>query len=147
MSKIFISHSGKNNAEALALCRWLQDNGWGDSFLDIIPDQGLVPGERWPKELKDAVERCEAGLFLISIPWCNSVECRAEFLFANRSGKTIFAVLIEDVPIDTLPKEMTAEWQLCDLVHGDQQTLSEITDDLGRTTNMEPQWRRWANSF
>nr|VFJ63298.1 MAG: hypothetical protein BECKFW1821B_GA0114236_108114 [Candidatus Kentron sp. FW] len=37
---------------------------------------------------------------------------------ANQLGKTIFGVLIEPTPLETLRIEMRSEWQLCDLVKG-----------------------------
>lgn len=60
--------------------------------------------------------RCEAVVFLISPVWRDSRWCLAEFLLAKQLGKTIFGVLIEATPLESLPPEMTAEWQLCDLV-------------------------------
>ena len=42
MARIFISHSGRNNAEASALREWLVSQGWTDLFLDIHPTEGLV---------------------------------------------------------------------------------------------------------
>jgi hypothetical protein len=41
MSRIFISHSSANNAAALALASWLEENGWGDYFLDIAADRTI----------------------------------------------------------------------------------------------------------
>lgn len=120
MSKIFISHSTTDNAAALAVARWLEDNGWSDYFLDFSEDQGLSPGERWQEALKRAADRCEAVLFLISPAWRDSRWCLAEFLLAKQLGKAIFGVLVEPTPFDTLPAEMTTEWQLCDLVEGTQ---------------------------
>ncbi len=120
MSKIFLSHSSVNNAKALALARWLQENGWDDYFLDVEPSRGLVPGERWQEALKHAAHRCEAVVFLISPAWRDSRWCLAEFLLAKQLGKAIFGVLVEATPLESLPKEMTAEWQLCDLVQGAQ---------------------------
>ncbi len=35
MSSLFISHSHKNNAEALVLAVWMNEKGWNDLFLDI----------------------------------------------------------------------------------------------------------------
>ena len=118
MSKIFISHSSVDNAAALAIAKWLEDSGWGEYFLDITPSRGLAPGERWQAALKAAADRCEAVLFLISPAWLTSRWCLAEFLLAKQLGKTIFGVLVEEVPLESLPREMTAEWQLCDLVKG-----------------------------
>jgi len=113
MSKIFISHSSANNAHAVAIGRWLTDNGWDEYFLDLEPTKGLSPGQRWQEALKSAADRCEAVLFLISPAWRDSRWCLAEFLLAKQLGKTIFGVLVETVSLETLPKEITAEWQLC----------------------------------
>jgi len=90
LSKIFISHSSANNAEARALAAWLEKNGWDDYFLDVDPHQGLAPGERWQEALKSAAGRCEAVLFLISPIWLGSSYCKSEFLLAKHLGKKIF---------------------------------------------------------
>ncbi len=126
MSRIFISHSSGDNAAALAIARWLADSGWDDYFLDITPERGLAPGERWQAALKAAADRCEAVLFLISPSWQRSRWCLAEFLLAKQLGKAIFGVLIESTPLDHLPEEMTAEWQLCDLVRGSEQRTYSV---------------------
>jgi hypothetical protein len=42
MSRIFLSHSSANNAEAVALPDWLVGEGWDDLFLDLDPTRGLV---------------------------------------------------------------------------------------------------------
>ncbi|MFS8978220.1 TIR domain-containing protein [Cupriavidus necator] len=129
MSRIFISHSSANNALALAVGRWLSDKGWDDYFLDLEPTKGLAPGERWQEALRNAAGRCEAVLFLISPAWRDSRWCLAEFLLAKQLGKTIFGVLVEAVALDALPKEMTAEWHLCDLVSGDQRLVFRVSHD------------------
>ena len=118
MSKIFISHSSHDNAKALAVGEWLKENGWNDLFLDIEPAKGLSPGQRWQEALKVAVDRCEAVLFLISPMWRDSNWCLTEFFLAKQLGKRIFGVLIEATPLDSLPVEMTNEWQLANLVDG-----------------------------
>jgi hypothetical protein len=73
---LFISHSAVNNAAAIALRDWLVEQGFDDVFLDIDPDRGLVPGERWQEALKAAADRCEAVLFVISPAWLGSRSCR-----------------------------------------------------------------------
>ncbi|WP_242540478.1 toll/interleukin-1 receptor domain-containing protein, partial [Trinickia mobilis] len=129
MSRIFISHSSANNALALAIGRWLADNGWDDYFLDLEPAKGLAPGERWQEALRAAADHCEAVLFLISPAWRDSPWCLTEFLLAKQLGKTIFGLLVETVPLDALQKEMTAEWQLCDLVAGAQRQSFRVWHD------------------
>ena len=62
MSRIFISHSSANNAEAIALRDWMIVEGWSDLFLDLDPDRGIAAGERWERALNEAARRCEAVL-------------------------------------------------------------------------------------
>ena len=129
MSKLFISHSNANNAKALALAQWLEYNGWDDYFLDISASQGLSLGERWQAALKAAAQRCEAVIFLISKEWVASDWCKAEFLLAQNLGKNIFGVLIDELPLASLPVEMTSEWQLCNLVKGDPHLTFTVERD------------------
>jgi len=119
MSRIFLSHSSANNAQALAVAAWLEQQGWSDYFLDIDADRGIAPGERWMAALTGAVDRCEAVLFLVSPAWRNSRYCFAEFFEAKKLGKRIFGVIVEPIALADLPEQMTAEWQVCDLTHAD----------------------------
>lgn len=118
MSRIFLSHSSANNAEAIALQEWMKAHGWDDIFLDLDPERGLKAGERWQEALKRAAESCELVIFLVSPVWAASKWCLAEFLLAKNLNKRIFGVLIEPTPFDDLPTELTAEWQLADLTAG-----------------------------
>jgi hypothetical protein len=52
MALLFISHASANNAAAIALREWLSEQGFDDVFLDIDPDRGIAPGERWQQALK-----------------------------------------------------------------------------------------------
>jgi hypothetical protein len=49
VSRIFLSHSSENNAEAVAVHDWMIANGWDDLFLDLSADRGLKAGERWQR--------------------------------------------------------------------------------------------------
>jgi TIR domain len=120
MARLFVSHSSANNAAAVALGEWLSEQGFDDVFLDIDPDRGLSPGERWQEALKAAADRCEAVLFLVSPAWLLSRWCLAEFLLAKSLHKLIFGLIVEPVPFNQVPAEMTAEWQLCELVGEDR---------------------------
>jgi hypothetical protein len=133
VGRLFISHSSANNAEALALSAWLSEKGFDDIFLDVDPQRGLIVGERWQAALKDAADRCEAILFLVSSPWLDSKWCLAEFLLAKTIHKRIFGLLIEKVPFDRIPVEMTAEWQLCELVANDSEQTRTLDVDLKGT--------------
>jgi hypothetical protein len=116
MARIFLSHSSVDEREAVALNKWLTDNGWDDIFLDIDPQRGLAAGERWQEALRQAADRCEAVIFIVSPAWAKSKWCLAEFLLAKSLHKQIFGVILKDIPIGELPTEMTSEWQLCRLI-------------------------------
>jgi type II secretory pathway component PulF len=69
VSRIFLSHSSANSAEAMALRDWLLGQGFDDLFLDLDPERGLKAGQKWQAELKRAAERCELVIFLVSPEW------------------------------------------------------------------------------
>lgn len=131
MSRIFISHSNRDNPRAIEVRGWLADNGWDDVFLDVDPTDGLAPGERWQNALKTAADRCEAVLFLISPNWLKSPWCLSEFLLAKQLGKRLFPVLIEGASMEGLPTEISSDHQAVDLV-GDPQGWDRLKEGLRR---------------
>ena len=115
MSRLFISHSSKNDDWAIAIRDWLVREGWSqpdDIFLDTDPERGIAAGQRWARALEDAATRCEAVLFLVSEEWLASKWCVDEYQLANRFSKKLFALLIDDVALDRLPSGLTAQWQV-----------------------------------
>jgi WD40 repeat protein len=64
MSRIFLSHSSKNNDSAVALRDWLATQGWDDVFLDLDPRSGIAAGERWERALNQAALRCDEARIL-----------------------------------------------------------------------------------
>ena len=57
MSRIFMSHSGRDKREAVALRQWLSEQRpelANEIFLDIDPQTGLRPGQRWKEALRQA---------------------------------------------------------------------------------------------
>jgi formylglycine-generating enzyme required for sulfatase activity len=119
MSRIFLSHSSQNNAEAVTLYDWLGREGWKDEiFLDLDPMRGIAAGERWERALNEAANRCEAVLFLVSKAWLASGWCRKELNLAHRLNKRLFGVLIEDLTVEEIPKDLSGDWQLVRLASG-----------------------------
>jgi formylglycine-generating enzyme required for sulfatase activity len=119
VSRIFLSHSSTNNADAVALRDWLANEGWKDEiFLDLDPQRGIVAGERWERALNEAANRCEAVLFLVSKAWLSSRWCLKEFNLAHRLNKQLFGVLIENLSVDDLPEELAGTWQIVRLAAG-----------------------------
>jgi hypothetical protein len=115
LSRLFISHSSRNNDWAIALKDWLVREGWSgpdDIFLDLDPERGIAAGQRWVHALEDAATRCEAVLFIVSEEWLASKWCNDEYQLANRLNKKLFALLVDDIALDRLPGGLTAQWQI-----------------------------------
>lgn len=127
MSRIFLSHSSVDNAEAVGLRDWLAEHGWDDVFLDLDPERGIAAGERWERALHDAASRCEAVLFLISRAWLDSRWCQKELTLADKLNKRLFGVLIEKFDPTELPADLSKTWQVLDLASGRDHRLFRVT--------------------
>jgi formylglycine-generating enzyme required for sulfatase activity len=127
VSRIFLSHSSENIAEAVALRDWLATNGWKDEiFLDIDPQRGIAAGARWERSLNEAALRCVAVLFLVSKAWLGSSWCRKEFHLAHRLNKRLFGLMIEDLPVAELPAELAGTWQIARLAAGRDHVMLQV---------------------
>ncbi|WP_327096568.1 TIR domain-containing protein [Nocardia vinacea] len=118
VSRVFISHSSRDNAWAIAVKQWLveqQGDLAQEIFLDIDPETGIHSGQRWKDALREAKERCEAVVCLLSRNWLGSRECEAEYRAAEYFGKRIYSAQIEALHGSD---DITREWQRCDL-YGD----------------------------
>jgi hypothetical protein len=130
MSRIFLSHSSKDNYPAIALRDWLASEGWNDVFLDLDPDRGITAGERWERALHDAANRCEAVIFLVSGNWLESGWCMREYSLARALNKKLFATLIDPTKnIELLPPELKGVWQIIDLAAGQDHRLFRVKVD------------------
>lgn len=128
MARIFLSHSSQDNAQAVALFDWLAAAGWKDEiFVDFDRAAGIPVGDRFERSLIAAVSRCEAVLCLVTRAWLASSWCLREFHLAHRLNKRLFGILIEDLPSDALPPELTGTWQMVRLAVGrDRITLRGV---------------------
>jgi hypothetical protein len=69
VSRVFVSHSSKDNRQAEALRAWLiaQDPPLANEiFLDTDASTGLKAGMKWKNELMRTNSRCEAVICLLS---------------------------------------------------------------------------------
>jgi WD40 repeat protein len=126
MSRIFVSHSSKNNREAIALRHWLikQDPALANEiFLDLHKDAGIPGGIRWKDALTRAHERCEAVICLLTPEWEESDECRVEYRVAETLDKKIFCARLSPST-----GAITQEWQWVDLFGDGPKTTVEAPD-------------------
>jgi len=133
MSRIFLSHSSRDNRQAIALRQWLiaQDARLADEiFLDLDASAGIRTGTRWKEALRQASTRCEAVICLLSGNWLSSPECITEYRFAEYLNKRIFSARIDAIG----GEDPTAEWQRIDLVGGGALTAVDIGDGADPVT-------------
>jgi hypothetical protein len=114
VSVLFISHATADNAAAIKVADFLKSNGWTDVFLDLDPERGIAPGQRWQEELRKVNERCAAVVVLVSASWLASRWCQTEFLIADQLGKKILPIIVAPVSFDALPVELKAKFQIAD---------------------------------
>ena len=115
MSRIFISHSSKNDAEAIALKEWLVSIHWSKLktyFFDLDAEVGISPGERWKKALEEAANRCEAVLFLLSRPWLEVQILSRRIPSWRASSTSDCSRCYSSRCPQLLPAGITAHWQL-----------------------------------
>ena len=114
MPRLFISHSSKDNVEALAFRRWLVANGWAeaDVFIDL---HGIGAGERWRETLRKANTTCEAVVLLASPNSLGSVECEKELELAEALGKPIIPVIVRELTVKHPRLAPWADRQIVDL--------------------------------
>ncbi len=127
MSRLFLSHSSVNNAEAVGMRDWLASEGWEDLFLDLDPERGIAGGERWERALNEAAARCEAVLFLVSGAWLASEWCQKELSLAHKLDKRLFGVLIEGIDPAALPPDLSDTFQVVDLASGRDHRQFRVT--------------------
>ena len=125
MSRVFLSHSSRDNREALALKMWLSEQRpelANEIFLDIDADTGLRLGAQWGHQLMTSNSRCENVVCLLSKSWLESRECTVEFRTAEGFGKRILIARLEN----TADSDITSHWQRCDLFTEGTQTAIEV---------------------
>jgi hypothetical protein len=99
VSRIFVSHSSKDNRQAQALRGWLvaQDPPLANEILlDTDTDTGLKLGAKWKNQLVSANSRCEAVICLLSNNWESSPEYLTEYQTAENLGKQIVCARMQD---------------------------------------------------
>ena len=116
MTRLFISHSSKDNDSAIALKGGLKGRDGlvrEDIYLDLDPEDGIAAGQRWLAAFNAANTRCEAVLFLVSRAWLDSKWCLDEYHVANKKDKKLVPLLLDkNITRSDLPIGFTGQWQI-----------------------------------
>lgn len=102
-ARVFVSYSRRNTSEASALRDALVAAGF-DAYLDI---HDIAPGEPWRERLGGLIANAEKVVFLISEGSVASEICAWEVEEAERLGKSILPVVLEEVSPDRTPGRLS----------------------------------------
>jgi hypothetical protein len=118
VSRIFLSHSSKDNFAAVAIGDWLRVEGWDDLFLDVDPQEGIRPGERWERALYAGV-----GLRSGALVWIETNRAHASMLLGRTDeAQTLYLahrgeITQENKSWETVIREDFAELRKAGLTH------------------------------
>jgi hypothetical protein len=91
---VFVSHSSEDKHAARAVAGYLRRAGWAV----WIDEAGISGGKDWRGELVRALERTWVVVLLVSLTSMRSKWVVREVQAADRLGKTIIPVVIDDAP-------------------------------------------------
>ncbi len=120
LSRIFISHSSRDNAVAAEVRERLEERGHRSIFLDFDPEDGIPAGRSWERELYRQLRACRAAIVLCSEHSMSSRWCFAEITHAKSLGKALFPIKIGPCEVDPT----LTDRQILDLTQ-DRETVFE----------------------
>lgn len=111
---VFISYS-RNDTEIAYQLTEVLEKGQHRPWID----NQLVPGQRWREKIEQAIEDCDAFLFLLSPTSIASEYCQWEYEVAIEKKKPIFPVIVKSFG-EKFPEELAdlAEIQYVDMSDG-----------------------------
>ncbi len=100
MIDLFISHATADDATVDRIHEALSKAGI-ETWVDH--QRGIEPGDNWSKEIHDAANACERGLFVLSPASARSEYCEAEWNRILARRKKLYIAMIKAVPLQDIP--------------------------------------------
>jgi len=94
MTRVFISHSSKNNELAAKLLGWLKADGH-DVFLDYDRHDGIESGDLWEGRLYERLRWADAVVCLVTDDYVMSRWCFGEVVAAKTLGSRLVPLAVE----------------------------------------------------
>jgi len=98
--KIFISHSSKESN--IAKCIKLYLNNGFKGAVNFFLSEEIGIGEKWKDAIKNNLNDCNAGLFVITPEFLKSAWLTAEFTAFWLQGKKAFVIYVGDIDFSNL---------------------------------------------
>ncbi|MEO7195001.1 MAG: TIR domain-containing protein, partial [Pseudonocardiaceae bacterium] len=95
MTRVFISHSSKNNQLAAEVRGWLRADGH-DVFLDYDRHDGIEGGDLWEERLYERLRWADAVVCLVTSDYVTSKWCFGEIVVAKTLGSKILPLRAEE---------------------------------------------------
>ncbi len=92
---LFVSYAHRQSDTVVATIRILHDMGWR-----LWYDEGIPAGSDWPSNIAEHMQNCEAVLFFLSERSLASPNCFSEMRTADRLGKPVLVIPLEDTELD-----------------------------------------------
>jgi hypothetical protein len=99
--QIFISHSNIDSALASEL-KTLLENAFLGRIKCFVASEDITPGVNWKDVIKKKINACQAGLFLLTPNYVDSVWCTAEFSAFWAASKDVYLLSINGVKTKSL---------------------------------------------
>ena len=97
---LFVSHADKDNDRIDELCDHLHAAGI-ETWVDH--QNGLTPGDHFNHKIQEAVNTCDAGLFVLTPNSAASNYCEAEWMRLIALKKKFYVALLDPVPLSDFP--------------------------------------------
>lgn len=94
MTRVFVSHAGKDRTLAAQVHRWLVDDGH-ETFLDQDVRDGIAVGDEWQPRLHERLRWADAVVCIVTSAYLDSPWCTAEVAIAQSRGSRLLPIRAE----------------------------------------------------
>jgi WD40 repeat protein len=126
MGFVFVSHVTADDDIVTTIHNSLMDAGikvWVDHI------DGINPGDNFSREIQNAVNECDCGLFVLSAESAKSDYCEAEWQRILALKKKVYVLLIEDLTLAKFPLRL-GTIQYTNLSKDYQAGIADLIDNL-----------------
>jgi len=132
MRAAFISYCRANENDVVSLQQDVEELDY-----DVWIDNKLTGGQAWWDHILENIRNCDCVLFALSSESLDSQACRLEFGYARSLNKPILPILIGDISVNLIPKELS-EIQFVDYRKNDKLGFIALKKALASLPDADP---------